>query len=95
MIVLGHYDVMTGQLYGVWMPPADESGKPTSYYPDRPDKEADAYHTVVEVKGPDPTWEDWFDQLGDGYPYGNYLVSFEVDPSTDPESLFTELLTRT
>jgi len=85
---------MTGQLYGVWIPPAEESGTPSSYYPDRPDKEAGAYGMVVETKGTDPTWEDWFDQLGDGYPYGVYLVSFEVAAGSDPKTLFSELLAR-
>lgn len=94
MIVLGHYNVHTSQLYGVWVPPAEESGVPSSYYPDRPDKEADAFRLVVETKGPDPTWEDWFDQLGNSHPYGTYLMSFEVAPGTDPETLFADLLAR-
>jgi hypothetical protein len=94
MIVLGHYNAHTGQLYGVWVPPAEESGTPTSYYPDRPDKEAEAHILVVETKGPDPTWADWFDQLGAGHQYGVYLPSFEVPEGTDLETLFKDLLTR-
>lgn len=94
MIALGHYDSATGELFGVWKPPAEESGSPESYYPDRPDKEADAAQTVVDNKGSDPTWEDWFDQLGEGLPYGLYFESFEVDPAMSTEDLYAALLAR-
>lgn len=87
MIALGHFDPNTGELLGVWMPPKDEKGKPTPYYPNAGAAEELAQESV-DNKGTDPTWEDWFDQLSESLPYDINFVEAHVDPDITPEALF-------
>jgi hypothetical protein len=91
MIALAHYDPNTGVLFGVWLPPGQGQTQPTPYYPGSTaaPSEAQKYITkTVMAKGSEPDWDDWFDQLGDGLPYGALLVSFEVAPGTSVPDVF-------
>lgn len=90
MIALAHYDPNTGQLLGVWLPPENENGDPVSCYLDQANaKEAES---TVLAKGSTPTWDDWFDQLGEGLPYGGLLVAYEVSPDTTAAPLLEMLI---
>jgi hypothetical protein len=77
MMALAHYDPNTGQLLGVWLPPVNDDGVPLSCYLD--EGNATNAKSTVFAKGSVPTWDDWFDQLGDGLPYGALFVSLRVD----------------
>lgn len=79
MIALAHYDEETGQLYGIWLPPREGEIEPQGYYQDNAVKRA--MEQTIKAKGTEPTWNDWFDQLGDGLPYGGLLVAYEVSPT--------------
>lgn len=91
MIALAHYEENTGQLLGVWLPPRGVENEPQGYYLD--DDLRRAIEPTVKAKGTKPTWDDWFDQLGEGLPYGGLLVAYEVSPDVTvallPESLAT------
>jgi hypothetical protein len=96
MKALGHYDPMTGELYGVWLPPMEGGEKPRSWYTSGVDSQQQKYvEPTIMAKGDLPTWDDWLDQLGDGLPYGALLVSIEVDPSLDPDEVFRILRNQT
>jgi hypothetical protein len=96
MKALGHYDPMTGELYGVWLPPQDSYPNPQHWYKPGCDPQQRAYvEKSVMAKGSLPTWDDWLDQPGDGLPYGALLVSIEVDPSLAPDEVFRILRNQT
>jgi hypothetical protein len=86
VIALAHYDENTGQLLGVWLPPEKEDGVPVSFYLD--EANANQAKSTVLAKGSTPTWDDWFDQLGDGLPYGGLLVSLDVPSGLGLAELF-------
>ena len=92
MMALAHYDPNTGQFLGVWVPPRGDENQPHGHYVNLDHKRA--MEQTVNAKGTEPTWEDWFDQLGDGLPYGGLLVSVDVRPDLGLAELFGMLVTR-
>lgn len=88
MVALGHFDPYTGVLKGTWIPPIEGSELPQSFYPTDQAAREVAYSIILD-KGPDPSWDDWFDQLGQHLPYTVHFVSIDVAPTATPESIFT------